>query len=156
MPLWKLRGRVEAGQTWVTNNWKRIVVAHSRDLPDIADDVRGTLNIQLAERWYPPDDEKHRRESHKRGVSGGLKEETGADFLANGNYIHPEVWVCSIGGKPVEGRLDFAGVGKEVWEVDGNVWGTIAPSNGSRFSRRRIFGLCSGSAPRMNLRWRSF
>ncbi len=124
--VWKLKGSVNAGITWASKEWDQIVVAHRTDLPDIADYYRGTLNVVLTEHWNPPDDERHRRASHKRGIAG-TGGEIGAGLLANGNYIHPQIQVLSINGIQAEGRLYFPGISDTVWRGNDAVWGTLAP-----------------------------
>jgi CTP-dependent riboflavin kinase len=104
-----LKGRVRKGEGWVKNNWNRMVVAHGDELPEIDGYHPGTLNVQLDELWSPPGHREHHLASHRRGVEQRCLPQTGADFLAAGNYIHPTAVVRSINGISVDGRLYFPG-----------------------------------------------
>jgi hypothetical protein len=122
MEIMRLRGRVSRGIGWAGREWDRVVEAHRDEVPDLGAYRRGTLNVVLVEPWCLPGDEAFRRRAHERGLGLGEEPSVGADFLACGNYIHPDIRVRSIGGKEVEGRLYVPGIPKDRWRDDTSAW----------------------------------
>lgn len=102
--------------------WKILSLAHADEIPDLMEYHPGSLNVTLDEPWCAPDDASFRRISHDRGMRLSRDPSVGADFLANGNYIHPYLTVTSINGRAVEGRLYFPGISPARWEGDSSVW----------------------------------
>lgn len=149
MTIIRLRGRARKGISWASENWSRVVIAHRTDVPDLHDYYPGTFNIQLHESWYPPADERFRKKSHERGIELGERADLGADFLANGNYIHPLIHVRTINGVPVDGLLYFPGVRKDRWRDDPLFWERPRAKSRieviSKMMIRQVLGLDPGS-----------
>ena len=121
-----IRGTVGNGEGWSNKihagilNWKRMLIAHWDECPEIEIFAQGTFNVQLVDPsfWIPPHDTSCRINARSRGIMRGRIPETGADFLYCGNYIHPTARVISINGVAVEGRLYYPGVSEEYWPSD--------------------------------------
>src|ERR1700716_3002627 len=105
MGVEKLRGRVRKGQkAWVSTNWQRILRAHREEVPDLQEFVPGSFNIDLTDPpiWRPPNEGFFYTRSRERGLWLGRTlraeeaEAAGSDFLACGNFIHPQIRVVSL------------------------------------------------------------
>lgn len=131
MPEERLKGRVREGSTgWTSREWRRILLAHAEELPEITQFHSGTFNIHLTDPtvWRPPNEGYFYARSRDRGLwlakslSHEQATERGSDFLANGNFIHPQIRVVRVNGLPIEGRLYFAGIGQADWRRRAKPW----------------------------------
>jgi hypothetical protein len=121
----RLKGNVrDEGIGWVPAQCPRILRAHAEELPDIEQYCRGSFNIDLTYPlvWRPRNEGFFYARSRDRGLwlakslSAAEAFAIGSDFLACGNFIHPQIRVVCLNGRPIEGRLYFAGVGEEIWQ----------------------------------------
>tara|TARA_Y100000034_G_C6857971_1_gene390162 strand:- start:435 stop:983 length:549 start_codon:yes stop_codon:yes gene_type:complete len=83
---------------WPTDNWSRIINAHgiagANDLPDWVSLAVGTFNVLVD--FTPSDDNTYRIAARAAGNTMGGDYASGADFLVNGNYFHPDIRVYRI------------------------------------------------------------
>jgi hypothetical protein len=90
-----------------------MVLAHRREIPDLANWVPGTLNIDLVDpcAWSPPNDDEYRRASIDLG-NQSLSGDEASQLLRNGNYFHPTLRVVEISGIEVDGVVYYPGCSK--------------------------------------------
>ncbi len=102
-----LQVNVVSGVGWSTihKNWPRLVKAHAVDILGLEAFPPGSLNVQLDEEWTPPRDLELIIAGHNRGPCLGDDNSAGADFLRNGNYVHPDLRVVEINGVTISGFL---------------------------------------------------
>lgn len=91
-------------------NWERFKLAH----PGHSHYHPRTFGFLLDSPFNPPNDVHHMLVSHQRGVIDRQNCYNGSDFLFNGNYIHPDIKVCYINDKAVQGKVYYPGT---AWDV---------------------------------------
>jgi hypothetical protein len=88
-------------------NWERFKLAH----PGFDSYYPRTFAFKLAELFIPPNDLYYSIAAHQTGIMQDRKIFNGADFLYNGNYVHPNLHVVNIGQHQIkEGRIYYPGM----------------------------------------------
>lgn len=84
-----------------SSHWNQICADHELEFPRIHQCHSGTLNVELAERYEPPDQERYKGMARARGAALGWYED--------GNHISPSAKVIEINGKAIEAWIYCGG-----------------------------------------------